>query len=62
MIIVPLIFSSVVIGIARAGGTKGFGNRGLKTLGYYVATSFFAIVIGLTLVNLIQPGLGKWRA
>ena len=57
MIIVPLIFSSVVVGIARLGKAEGFGRLGLKTVGYYVMTSFFAIVIGLTLVNALQPGL-----
>ena len=57
MIIVPLIFSSVVVGIARLGKAEGFARLGLKTLGYYVMTSFIAIVIGLTLVNVFQPGL-----
>tara|TARA_R110002096_G_scaffold147671_18_gene307732 strand:+ start:2438 stop:3889 length:1452 start_codon:yes stop_codon:yes gene_type:complete len=56
MIIVPLIFSSVVVGIAGVGNQKGFGRRGLKTLLYYVSTSFFAILIGLTFVNLVKPG------
>jgi Na+/H+-dicarboxylate symporter len=57
MIIVPLIFSSVVVGIAGLGNTRGFGRLGLKTLAYYAFTSFWAILIGLTLVNLVKPGL-----
>ncbi len=57
MVIVPLIFSSIVVGIAGLGQTKGFGRMGLKTLAYYVLTSFFAIVIGLTMVNWLEPGL-----
>lgn len=57
MIIVPLIFTSVVVGIARLGNADGFARLGLKTLGYYVMTSFFAILIGLSLVNLFKPGL-----
>jgi Na+/H+-dicarboxylate symporter len=57
MIIVPLIFSSVVVGIAGLGKTRGFGRLGLKTVGYYALTSFCAILIGLTLVNLAKPGL-----
>jgi Na+/H+-dicarboxylate symporter len=57
MIIVPLIFSSVVVGIAGLGNTHGFGRLGLKTLAYYAFTSFCAILIGLTLVNLVKPGL-----
>lgn len=56
MIIVPLIFSSVVVGIAGVGGQHGFGKRGLKTLAYYVLTSLIAIVIGLSMVNLFKPG------
>lgn len=57
MVIVPLVFSSIVVGIAGLGGTDGFARLGLKTVGYYALTSFFAILIGLTLVNLFQPGL-----
>jgi proton glutamate symport protein len=57
MVIVPLIFSSVVVGIAGLGQTKGFGRLGMKTMGYYVLTSFFAIVIGLFMVNVFKPGL-----
>ncbi|MEM9481175.1 MAG: dicarboxylate/amino acid:cation symporter [Verrucomicrobiota bacterium] len=56
MIIVPLIFSSIVVAIAGLGKTGGFGRLGVKTLGYYVLTSFFAIISGLALVNWIQPG------
>lgn len=61
MIIVPLIFSSVVVGIAGLGQTHGFGRLGLKTIGYYALTTFFAIMIGLTLVNLFKPGLRDGR-
>jgi len=57
MIIVPLIFSSVVVGIAGLGGTRGYGRLGAKTLVYYACTSLLAILIGLTLVNWVQPGL-----
>ncbi len=61
MIIVPLIFSSVVVGIAGVGNQDGFGRRGLKTLVYYSATSFFAILIGLTFVNLMKPGFSDGK-
>jgi DAACS family dicarboxylate/amino acid:cation (Na+ or H+) symporter len=57
MIIVPLVVSSVIAGIASLGGVKGFGRLGMRTLGFYVGTSFAAIVVGLLLVNTIQPGL-----
>lgn len=59
MVIVPLVFSSIVVGIAGMGKTAGFGRLGLKTLGFYAASSLVAILIGLTLVNLFQPGLEK---
>ena len=57
MIIVPLIVTSVVAGIAGLGGMDGFGRLGAKTLGFYAGSSFLAILLGLVLVNLIRPGL-----
>jgi Na+/H+-dicarboxylate symporter len=56
MLIVPLIFSSIITGIATVGSSGGVGRLGGKTLLYYLSTSLIAIVIGLVLVNLIQPG------
>ncbi len=58
MIIVPLILTSVTSGVANIGNAQNLGKLGLKTLTYYISTSFFAILAGLTLVNLIKPGLG----
>lgn len=57
MIIVPLIVASIVTGIAGAGNTGAFGRLGGKTLLYYLSTSLFAILVGLALVNLTQPGI-----
>ena len=57
MLIVPLIVTSVVSGIANLQGVKGFARLGGKTVAFYVCSSAAAILIGLTLVNLIQPGL-----
>jgi proton glutamate symport protein len=57
MIIVPLILTSVIAGIASLQGVEGFGRLGAKTIGFYAGSSFFAILIGLVLVNLIQPGM-----
>ncbi|MCB1132896.1 MAG: dicarboxylate/amino acid:cation symporter [Verrucomicrobiae bacterium] len=56
MIIVPLIVTSVVSGIASLQGVKGFGRLGLKTAGFYAGSTFLSIVIGLLLVNSIRPG------
>ncbi len=58
MVIVPLILSSIISGVANIGGAESFGRLGLKTLGYYLLTSLLAILTGLVLVNLIQPGVG----
>ncbi len=57
MIIVPLIVSSIIMGVSNLGSGDAFGRLGGKTLGYYVVTSFFAIMIGITVVNIIQPGI-----
>ncbi len=58
MIIVPLIFTSIVTGISSISTGKKLGRLGTKTLFYYLTTSLFAILIGLTLTNLIKPGIG----
>lgn len=62
MVIVPLVVSSLISGIAGLGGVKGFGKLGLKTLGLYMSTSLAAVVVGLVLVNTIQPGLVNGEA
>jgi len=56
MIIVPLIIFSITTGVANLG--KNIGRVGAKTFGYYLFTSLIAIMIGLTLANLIKPGAG----
>ena len=58
MIIVPLVATSIVHGVAGIGDGKSLGRLGLKTLLYYCTTSLFAILIGLSLSNLIRPGEG----
>ena len=57
MIIVPLILTSIISGVANIGDASNLGRLGLKTFAYYISTSFFAILTGLILVNLIQPGV-----
>ncbi|MAZ68278.1 MAG: dicarboxylate/amino acid:cation symporter [Candidatus Marinimicrobia bacterium] len=58
MVIVPLIFTSIIIGISSIKDQSKIGRLGLKTFVYYMCTSLFAILIGLTLANVIQPGVG----
>ena len=59
MIVVPLVVSAIIMGVANVGSQGGFGRLGGKTLGYYVLTSTIAIIIGLVLVTLIQPGVNE---
>jgi len=61
MIIVPLVMSAIISGIASLGGVEGFGRLGLKTVGFYMSTSFLAIMVGLLFVNTIQPGLSDGK-
>lgn len=58
MIIVPLILTSITSGVANIGNGGNLGKMGVKTISYYMFTSIFAIVTGLLMVNLFQPGLG----
>ena len=58
MVVVPLVFSSIVSGVTNIGSGSNLGRLGLKTMSYYILTSTFAILTGLFLVNLIQPGVG----
>ena len=57
MIIVPLVVSTIITGIAGIGNEAGFARLGIKTILYYLATSLAAVLIGLVLVNWLQPGL-----
>lgn len=58
MVIIPLIVSSIITGIAGIGSPESLGRLGLKTIGFYMFTSLLAILLGLFLVNLIKPGMG----
>ena len=58
MIIVPLVLTSIISGVASVGAGAGLGRLFGKTLGYYVMTSLAACLVGLVLVNTIRPGVG----
>ena len=58
MIIAPIIFCTVVAGIAGAAGVKTVGKAGALALVYFEVVSTMALVIGLIIVNLVQPGAG----
>jgi DAACS family dicarboxylate/amino acid:cation (Na+ or H+) symporter len=56
MVVIPLVFSALVVGVAGVGDVRQLGRIGLKTLVYTMVISAISVVIGLTLVNLIKPG------
>src|SRR5690348_12540975 len=56
LVVVPLVSSSIISGIARIGGERGFGRLGGKMFLFYFSTSLIAIFVGLFFVNLIAPG------
>ncbi|MBB4154011.1 Na+/H+-dicarboxylate symporter [Sphingomonas jinjuensis] len=58
MIIAPLVFSTLVVGIAHMGDTAALGRVGLKSLGWFICASLLSLTLGLVLVNLLQPGVG----
>ena len=58
MIIAPLVFSTLVAGVAGAGHFKVVGRMGLRAILYFEAVTTLALVIGLVTVNVLKPGVG----
>jgi DAACS family dicarboxylate/amino acid:cation (Na+ or H+) symporter/aerobic C4-dicarboxylate transport protein len=58
MLLAPIIFGTIVVGIARMGNLKTVGRVGIKALVYFELVSTLALLIGLLVVNLVQPGAG----
>lgn len=58
MVIVPLVGTSIICGVTGVGDPRNVGRLGARTFAYYIATSLLAIVTGLVLVNIIEPGAG----
>jgi DAACS family dicarboxylate/amino acid:cation (Na+ or H+) symporter len=56
MVVVPLVFSSLVVGVAGIGDVRKLGRVGLKSFAYTLVISAISVVIGLTLANTIRPG------
>src|SRR5829696_4749685 len=56
MIVVPLVFSSLVVGVAGIGDIRRLGRVGLKSFGYCLVISAISVLIGITLANTIRPG------
>jgi len=58
MIVVPIVISSLIVGIAGVGDAKKLGRIGVKTILYFEVITTIAIVVGITLANVFQPGTG----
>ncbi len=58
MIIAPLVFTTLVVGIAKLGDVKSVGRIGGKALGWFFSASFISLLIGLFWVNTLKPGVG----
>ena len=56
MIIGPLVFSMLVVGIAKLGDMKQVGRIGIKTLGYFYMATILSLIVGLVVVNVMKPG------
>ncbi len=58
MIIVPLVISSIIMGVANIENTARLGRIGVRTALYYFATTGLAVFVGMVMVNIIRPGIG----
>ena len=58
MIIAPLVFSTLVAGIAHMEDAAAIGRIGVKTIGWFIGASLVSLTIGLVMVHLLQPGVG----
>ena len=58
MIIAPLVFATLVSGIAQMGDTAALGRIGARSIGWFVCASLLSLTLGLVLVNIFQPGVG----
>jgi Na+/H+-dicarboxylate symporter len=56
MIIAPLVFSTLVVGIAHMGDSKSLGRIGVKTMGWFISASLMSLLLGMVLVNVLRPG------
>ncbi len=58
MIVIPLVLSMLILGIANAGDSKSVGKLGVKTIVYFEVITTIAIIVGLVAANIFQPGAG----
>ncbi len=58
MIIAPLVFSTLVVGIAKMGDSQTVGRVGIKAMAWFMTASLVSLALGLVMVNVLQPGVG----
>jgi dicarboxylate/amino acid:cation (Na+ or H+) symporter, DAACS family len=58
MVVIPLVFSTLALGVAGLGDIRRLGRIGGKTIGFFLFTTGLAVLLGLTLVNVLEPGAG----
>nr|WP_047167409.1 dicarboxylate/amino acid:cation symporter [Sphingomonas sp. Y57] len=58
MIIAPLVFATLVTGIAHMGDTAALGRVGFRSIAWFLTASLLSLTLGLVMVNLLQPGVG----
>jgi Na+/H+-dicarboxylate symporter len=58
MIIAPLVFATLVTGIAHMGDTAALGRVGVRSIAWFITASLLSLSLGLVMVNLLQPGVG----
>ena len=58
MIIAPLVFTTLVVGIAKLGNVSAVGRIGGKALGWFFTASLMSLLLGMFFVNVLEPGVG----
>ncbi|HBG25172.1 MAG: dicarboxylate/amino acid:cation symporter [Bacteroidetes bacterium HGW-Bacteroidetes-5] len=58
MVVIPLVFSALIMGVSSIGESTDLGRIAGKTFAYYIITTLIACIVGLLLVNIFQPGVG----
>ena len=56
MVVMPLVFASIALGVASVGDVRRIGRMGAKTLAYFLGTTGLATALGLVLVRIVEPG------
>ena len=58
MVVVPLVVASMIVGVTSLGDIRTLGRTSIKTISFYMATTGLSVLVGIIMVNIIQPGAG----